>query len=79
VRDTDSSERTAATMAQGDFEVNEQGLYVATRQFLLRRGYCCGCGCRNCPYIGTAQDRYPGQRPLPATAAEQRAREQREG
>jgi hypothetical protein len=73
VRDTDSSERTAATMAQGDFEVNEQGLYVATRQFLLRRG------CRNCPYIGTAQDRYPGQRPLPATAAEQRAREQREG
>jgi hypothetical protein len=21
-----------------------------TREFLLERGYCCGNGCRNCPY-----------------------------
>ncbi len=21
-----------------------------TREFLLKRGYCCGNGCRNCPY-----------------------------
>ena len=21
-----------------------------TREFLLQRGYCCGQGCRNCPY-----------------------------
>ncbi|HLZ69935.1 MAG TPA: DUF5522 domain-containing protein [Dehalococcoidia bacterium] len=42
-----------------DFELNEDGLMVATRDFLLRRGFCCGCGCRNCPYRGTAQDRRP--------------------
>lgn len=49
-------------MAAGDFERNADGLYVATRQFLLRRGFCCGCGCRNCPYVGTPLDRYPGPR-----------------
>ena len=24
--------------------------WVFTRQYLLRRGYCCGNGCRHCPY-----------------------------
>jgi len=42
-----------------DFELNEDGLMVATREFLLRRGFCCGCGCRNCPYRGTPLDRRP--------------------
>ncbi|HEY7295673.1 MAG TPA: DUF5522 domain-containing protein [Dehalococcoidia bacterium] len=42
-----------------DFEMNADGLMVATREFLLRRGYCCGCGCRNCPYRGTPLDRRP--------------------
>ena len=28
----------------------EGNTLVATREFLLRRGYCCQCGCRNCPY-----------------------------
>jgi hypothetical protein len=23
---------------------------VFTAKFLLRRGYCCGSGCRHCPY-----------------------------
>jgi Family of unknown function (DUF5522) len=32
-----------------DFYV-EKGLYVFTAKFLLRRGYCCGSGCRHCPY-----------------------------
>ncbi len=32
-----------------DFYV-ENGLYVFTAQFLLRRGYCCRSGCRHCPY-----------------------------
>jgi hypothetical protein len=30
--------------------VVEDGLWVLTREFLLRRGYCCKSGCRNCPY-----------------------------
>lgn len=64
-------------MTEGDFEVGADGLYVATRQFLLRRGYCCGCGCRNCPYIGTPLDRYPGPRrtlpqPPPRASEQQR-------
>jgi 23S rRNA (cytidine1920-2'-O)/16S rRNA (cytidine1409-2'-O)-methyltransferase len=28
----------------------EGGLMVLTESFLLRRGYCCGSGCRHCPY-----------------------------
>lgn len=26
------------------------GKWVFTRAYLLRRGYCCECGCQNCPY-----------------------------
>ncbi len=28
----------------------EDGLMVLTARYLLRRGYCCGNGCRHCPY-----------------------------
>jgi hypothetical protein len=28
----------------------ENGKYIFTRQYLLKRGYCCHFGCRNCPY-----------------------------
>jgi hypothetical protein len=28
----------------------EDGLMVLTRRFLLDRGFCCGNGCRHCPY-----------------------------
>ena len=28
----------------------ENGLMVLTAHFLGKRGYCCGNGCRNCPY-----------------------------
>ena len=28
----------------------ENGLMVLTKHFLEKRGYCCGSGCRNCPY-----------------------------
>jgi hypothetical protein len=29
---------------------NEEGLTVFTAEYLLSRGYCCGNGCKNCPY-----------------------------
>ena len=32
-----------------DFDM-EDGLMVLKQSYLLRRGYCCGNGCRNCPY-----------------------------
>jgi hypothetical protein len=28
----------------------ENGKYVFTEQYHLKRGSCCGSGCRNCPY-----------------------------
>lgn len=39
-----------------DFHL-ENGLVVLTREYLLRRGYCCGSGCRNCPYPAKDQRR----------------------
>lgn len=32
-----------------DFYI-ENGLYVFTEKYHLDRGYCCGSGCRHCPY-----------------------------
>ncbi len=37
-------------MEGSDFYYNEQGSMVLTRQFLLKRGFCCQSGCLNCPY-----------------------------
>lgn len=28
----------------------ENGFYVFTAHYLKNRGYCCGNGCRHCPY-----------------------------
>ena len=33
-----------------DYYLNEQGLLTFTAHYLLQRGYCCGNGCRHCPY-----------------------------
>lgn len=29
---------------------NENGLIVLTETYLRERGYCCGNGCKHCPY-----------------------------
>src|SRR5260221_12348546 len=34
----------------GDFYFDQNGLMVFTAAYHLRRGYCCGSGCRHCPY-----------------------------
>src|SRR5690606_37039551 len=34
----------------------ENGLMVFTRQYHLKRGYCCGSGCRHCPYRPDPKD-----------------------
>jgi hypothetical protein len=36
----------------GDFYFDAGGLMVLTAAHHLRRGYCCGSGCRHCPYVG---------------------------
>jgi len=33
-----------------DFYFDPDGLMVFTAEYHLRRGYCCGSGCRHCPY-----------------------------
>lgn len=33
-----------------DFYYDEQGFFVFTEKYHLERGYCCGNGCRHCPY-----------------------------
>ena len=33
-----------------DFYYNPQGYMVLTAHYLLQRGFCCGNGCRHCPY-----------------------------
>ncbi len=33
-----------------DYYINENGLFVFTEAYHLRRGYCCRSGCRHCPY-----------------------------
>ncbi len=33
-----------------DYYINETGFVVLTSKYHLERGYCCGNGCRHCPY-----------------------------
>lgn len=33
-----------------DFTLDPRGFKILTRKYLTERGYCCGNGCRNCPY-----------------------------
>lgn len=51
---------------QTDWEITPDGLYIATRYFLIRRGYCCANRCRNCPYINWRSD--PTWQQAPAAA-----------
>ena len=33
-----------------DYYFDERGMYVFTAAFHQKRGYCCGSGCKHCPY-----------------------------
>jgi 2-iminoacetate synthase ThiH len=33
-----------------EFYINDRGLFVFTAEYLLQRGYCCGNGCKHCPF-----------------------------
>lgn len=37
-------------LVEGEDFYFENGLMVLTAHFLQKRGYCCGNGCRHCPY-----------------------------
>lgn len=38
------------SLTEGKDYYNENGAIVFTASYLQRRGYCCGSGCRHCPY-----------------------------
>jgi hypothetical protein len=38
------------------YYIDKNGLLVFTEKYLLERGYCCGNGCRHCPY-GNAKEK----------------------
>ena len=38
-----------------DYYIDKNGLLVFTAKYLLERGFCCGNGCRHCPY-GTGKE-----------------------
>ena len=33
-----------------DYYFNEEGFIVLTEKYHLEKGYCCGNGCKHCPY-----------------------------
>ena len=37
-------------LVEGEDYYLENGNWVFTAKFLLKRGYCCRSGCRHCPY-----------------------------
>nr|WP_170857101.1 DUF5522 domain-containing protein [Algoriphagus locisalis] len=41
---------SGSTLSPEDFYFNEQGLMVFTKEYHQKRGYCCGNGCKHCPY-----------------------------
>lgn len=45
-----------------DFYLNDAGQFVLTELYHLNRGYCCGLGCKHCPY--EYQNVPPGKRDL---------------
>jgi hypothetical protein len=46
----DSKKQQPAPLQPGDFYHNAEGLMVFTKEFHLRRGYCCESNCLHCPY-----------------------------
>jgi hypothetical protein len=37
-------------MKEEDYYINENGKVVFTSKYHLRRSYCCGSGCKHCPF-----------------------------
>jgi hypothetical protein len=51
----------AGELSPEDFYI-EDGKFVLTAKYLLKRGYCCGNLCRHCPYGEDIQRAASGQR-----------------
>ena len=47
-----------------DYYIDENGLFVFTKEYHLKRGYCCGSGCKHCPWKSESDGEKVGQRRL---------------
>lgn len=47
-------QREKVKLLPSDFYI-ENGLRVMTEDYHIKRGYCCGNGCRHCPFEPKAQ------------------------
>lgn len=56
---TNTPDNEPLPLGPGDFYLDEQGLMVFTRQYHLRRGFCCKSGCRHCPWGYRKKQRTP--------------------
>nr|WP_085998857.1 DUF5522 domain-containing protein [Pedosphaera parvula] len=52
----------AQPLLPNDFYFDPGGLLVLTAAYHLRRGFCCGSGCRHCPYKEN-KSKAPGNNP----------------
>jgi hypothetical protein len=43
-------------LADEDYYINADGLLVFTAAYHLKRGSCCGSGCKHCPYDTEPED-----------------------
>ena len=50
IEDNESEAKEAKDAVPGEDYYFENGLIVMTAAYHLKRGYCCGSGCRHCPY-----------------------------
>lgn len=50
VRENDTNQYATKSPKEGIDYYIENGLYVFTAWYHLKRGECCGNGCRHCPY-----------------------------
>jgi hypothetical protein len=47
---SDKAPLTKNSLVAGEHYYFENGFMVFTAKYHLQRGYCCGNGCRHCPY-----------------------------
>ena len=61
-KNKNNDEGVSRKLSPSDFYI-EDGKYVFTEEFHLKRGFCCDSGCRHCPYKKKLGDSLNGSRP----------------
>ena len=45
-----SSFSKRSSLDSDDYYIGKDGYIIFTEKYHLKRGYCCGSGCKHCPY-----------------------------